>query len=50
MSVFSFPGADARAVIAAVSRSQAIIEFDPAGKILFANETSAQRWATGWRS
>ncbi|TWF50301.1 methyl-accepting chemotaxis protein [Neorhizobium alkalisoli] len=38
MSIFSFPGADARAVIAAVSRSQAIIEFDPSGTILTANE------------
>ncbi len=37
MTVFDF-GMDARAVLAAMNRSQAIIEFDPTGRILHANE------------
>lgn len=38
MSIFSLPSADAKAVLAALSRSQAIIEFDLTGNILTANE------------
>jgi methyl-accepting chemotaxis protein len=38
MSIVSFPGADAKAILAAISRSQAIIEFDLSGKVITANE------------
>ena len=39
MSRFPSPfGSDAKAILAAMQRSQAIIEFDPQGKILTANE------------
>ena len=38
MSIFSLPGSDARAIVAAVSQSQAIIEFSLDGTILTANE------------
>jgi methyl-accepting chemotaxis protein len=38
MSILSFPGSDAKAIFAAVSRSQAIIEFDLSGKVITANE------------
>ncbi|MCO6185072.1 PAS domain-containing methyl-accepting chemotaxis protein [Rhizobium sp. L1K21] len=38
MSLFSFGGGDVAAVMAAIDRSQAIIEFDLEGKILSANE------------
>ncbi|MFS2153616.1 methyl-accepting chemotaxis protein [Rhizobium sp. Rhizsp42] len=43
MQLFSFgSAAGAKAVLDAVSRSQAVIEFDMAGKILFANENFCQ--------
>ncbi|MBP2562834.1 methyl-accepting chemotaxis protein [Neorhizobium galegae] len=38
MSILSLPGADAKAVLAALNKSQAIIEFDLSGKVLTANE------------
>jgi methyl-accepting chemotaxis protein len=38
MSIVSFPGADAKAILAAINRSQAIIEFDLSGKVITANE------------
>ncbi|MFB9947860.1 methyl-accepting chemotaxis protein [Rhizobium puerariae] len=38
MSILSLPGADAKAVLAALGRSQAIIEFDLSGHVLTANE------------
>ncbi len=49
MQLFSFgSAAGAKAVLDAVSRSQAVIEFDMAGKILFANENFCQ--AMGYRA
>lgn len=36
--MFSFPGSHAKAVLSALGRSQAMIEFDTSGKILSANE------------
>ena len=36
--MLSFPGAHAKAVLTALGRSQAMIEFDMTGKILSANE------------
>ncbi|WP_112945266.1 MULTISPECIES: methyl-accepting chemotaxis protein [unclassified Rhizobium] len=48
MQLFSFgSAAGAKAVLDAVSRSQAVIEFDMAGNILFANENFCQ--AMGYR-
>ncbi|MBO9125666.1 MULTISPECIES: methyl-accepting chemotaxis protein [unclassified Rhizobium] len=48
MQLFSFGSATgAKAVLDAVSRSQAVIEFDMAGNILFANENFCQ--AMGYR-
>ncbi|MGL3606160.1 methyl-accepting chemotaxis protein [Rhizobium sp. G187] len=38
MSILSLFGSDSRAVLSALERSQAVIEFDPTGKILTANE------------
>ncbi|WP_117195077.1 methyl-accepting chemotaxis protein [Rhizobium terrae] len=38
MPILSLPGADAKATLAALAQSQAIIEFDLSGKILTANE------------
>ncbi|RWX75189.1 PAS domain S-box protein [Neorhizobium lilium] len=38
MSILSFPGADAKAIFAAVSKSQAIIEFDLSGNVIWAND------------
>jgi methyl-accepting chemotaxis protein len=38
LTVFSFPGSHAKAVLTALGRSQAMIEFDTSGKILSANE------------
>jgi len=37
MSAFTFPGSDAKAILAALDRSQAIIQFDLGGTILDAN-------------
>jgi len=49
MQLFSFGSATgAKAVLDAVSRSQAVIEFDMAGNILFANENFCQ--AMGYRA
>ncbi|MDM9648894.1 PAS domain-containing methyl-accepting chemotaxis protein [Rhizobium sp. S163] len=49
MQLFSFgSAAGAKAVLDAVSRSQAVIEFDMAGNILFANENFCQ--AMGYRA
>jgi methyl-accepting chemotaxis protein len=42
MQIFSSGGRGAKAVLDAVSRSQAVIEFDLTGKILFANENFCQ--------
>jgi methyl-accepting chemotaxis protein len=47
MQLFSSAGRGAKAVLDAVSRSQAVIEFDLTGKILFANENFCQ--ALGYR-
>ncbi|MCC2612342.1 methyl-accepting chemotaxis protein [Neorhizobium petrolearium] len=38
MSILSLPGADAKAILAALGKSQAIIEFDLSGNVLTANE------------
>lgn len=38
MSLSLFPGSHAKAVLAALGRTQAMIEFDPTGKILSAND------------
>ncbi|KPF46766.1 PAS domain-containing methyl-accepting chemotaxis protein [Rhizobium sp. AAP43] len=38
MSILSLFGSDSRAVLSALERSQAVIEFDPTGKILTVNE------------
>jgi methyl-accepting chemotaxis protein len=47
MQLFSFGSGGAKAVLNAVSRSQAVIEFDLAGNILSANENFCQ--ALGYR-